>query len=165
MMRTDSIVDKEPREIVNPRGRKGGLNVDKAQLMLIVRDNGKNDGGRGKAPFPFVFVEATIGDEQQQNTETEIDDDEKGVQEVRRLHWHMLPIEGRSQHRGADGKDDNQRPYRAMQGPHPFQAEPVAPEEHPQTNSQRKRNDIVDNDVLGKAEPCGEVDEKDWGNA
>src|ERR1700733_4375786 len=82
------------------------------------------------------------------------------MQEARRRYGYKPPIEWWTEHCSADGKKDYQRPDCVMQGTHAPQTEPVAPEKYPQADSQRKRNDVVDDDELGKSHPCGEVDDE-----
>src|SRR5260370_34864380 len=47
-----------------------------------------------------------------------------------------------------------------MESPCEFQSEPIPPEHYPKADSDGSRNDIPEEDVRGKPNPCSEVDKE-----
>src|SRR6266702_613531 len=77
----------------------------------------------------------------------------------------MRTIQWRPKHRSPDGKNDHKSTYGGMQDAHTCQTEPVAPEENPQADPDGSHNDVVEDDILGQSNPCGEVNKEDRSDA
>src|ERR1700756_487049 len=82
------------------------------------------------------------------------------MQICRGLNRNMLAVKRRPKQCSPDGENRKQRPQRHMQSPNAPQSKQIPPEHAPKADSDWSRNDVLEDRVLSKPNPCCEVDKK-----